>query len=81
MKDTDNLPEPEFEPILRGVKLSRVFKSEQIGRLKYHGGCQIDEVDSTKKVKDASDENKLESDASDNLIRQQYFFLFQQKIE
>jgi hypothetical protein len=81
MKDTDNLPEPEFEPILRGVKLSRVFKSEQIGKLKYHGGCQIDEVDSTKKVKDASDENKLESDASDNLIRQQYFFLFQQKIE
>jgi hypothetical protein len=79
MKDTENLPEPDFEPILRGVNLSRVFKPQQIGKLKYHGGCQIDEVDSTKKVKDASDENKLESDASDNMIPQQYFFIYSNK--
>jgi hypothetical protein len=76
MKDNENLQEPEFEPILRGVKLSRVFKSEHISKLKCHGGFQIDEVDSTKKVKDASDENKLESDASDNMIPQQYFFIY-----
>jgi hypothetical protein len=71
MKDTENLAEPEFGPILRGVKLSRVFKAEDMGKLGYHGRCQMDEVDSTKKVKDASDENKLESDTSDNMVLQQ----------
>lgn len=76
MKDTENLAEPEFGPILRGVKLSRVFKAEHIGKLGYHGRCQIDEVNSTKKVKDASDENKLESDASDNMAPHQYQNIF-----
>jgi hypothetical protein len=71
MKDTENLAEPEFGPILRGVKLSRVFKAEHMGKLGYHGRCQMDEVNSTKKVKDASDENKLESDTSDNMVPQQ----------
>ena len=66
MKETSDPQVAEFGPILRGVKLERVFKKEDFVRLNYtKGGCQNEELNSTKKVKDASDEYKQESDASD----------------
>jgi hypothetical protein len=59
LKENTDLEIPRFSPVLRGVKLERVFKKEDFEKLNYKkSACQNEEVNSTKKVHHASDENK-----------------------
>ena len=76
MKKDSDVEVPRFSPILRGVRLERVFKKEDFEKLNYRKAAyQDEEVHSTKKVQHVSDENKQESDASD-LVQERNFKKF-----